>query len=98
MASDLAGKVALVTGASSGINLAIARRLGEYGARLAILSRTPDRIEAAAAGLRAEGYDAAALAGDVRDAAHIADLMDDLAARTGPIDIEIGRASCRERV
>lgn len=93
MASDLAGKVALVTGASSGINLAIARRLGEYGARLAILSRTPDRIEAAAAGLRAEGYDAAALAGDVRDAAHIADLMDDLAARTGPIDIVVSGAA-----
>jgi len=51
----LQGKVALVAGASSGINLAIARRLASSGARVAMLSRSAERIEAAGALVAARG-------------------------------------------
>ncbi len=89
----LEGKTALITGASSGINLAIARRLGQMGARLAILSRTPEKIEAAAAGLRDQGIDATALAGDVRDASLMAELAAQAAERLGPLDILVSGAA-----
>lgn len=84
---SLSGRVAVVVGASSGINLGIARKLGSLGARLAIVSRTPDRIEAAAATLAAEGMDVTAHAGDVRDAPAMQAIMADIAATKGPIDI-----------
>src|SRR3954467_11980113 len=51
----LAGKVALVTGASQGIGKAIAAELVREGARVAISSRSPARIEAAAAEIGATG-------------------------------------------
>jgi len=51
----LADRAALVTGASSGIGLAIARTLGEEGYALTIAARRPDKLEAAAEGLRADG-------------------------------------------
>jgi len=89
----LTGKTAIVTGASSGINLAIARRLGQYGARLAILSRTPAKIEAAAKDLSDEGIEVIALAGDVRDAPLMATLMAETAERLGPIDIVVSGAA-----
>jgi NAD(P)-dependent dehydrogenase (short-subunit alcohol dehydrogenase family) len=51
----LAGKTAFVAGASSGINLQIATRLAQAGAAVTILSRSPDKIEAAAAGHPRQG-------------------------------------------
>lgn len=90
---SLNGKNALVVGASSGINLAIARRLGELGARLAIVSRTPERIEAAAAELAAEGIDVRAYAGDVREAPAMEDIAVQAAAWLGPLDIVVSGAA-----
>ncbi len=83
----LSGRVAVIVGASSGINLGVAQRLGSLGARLAIVSRTPERIEAAAATLAAEGLDVTAHAGDVRDAAAMQAIMAEVATTRGPIDI-----------
>lgn len=83
----LSGRVAVVVGASSGINLGVAQRLGSLGARLAIVSRTPDRIEAAAAVLAKDGIDVTAHAGDVRDAPTMQAIMAEVAATKGPIDI-----------
>ena len=51
----LGGKTAFVAGASSGINLQIATRLAQAGAKVTILSRSPDKIEAAAQGIRRQG-------------------------------------------
>jgi len=52
----ISGKVALVTGASQGIGFGIARELAQEGARVAISSRTKERIEAAASEMGARGY------------------------------------------
>lgn len=90
---NLSGKRALVVGASSGINLAIAKRLGEQGARLVVASRTPERIAAAADGLRADGLDAIGIAGDVRDAAAMEDVAGQAARHLGGIDIVVSGAA-----
>ncbi|MDT7529104.1 SDR family oxidoreductase [Sphingopyxis sp. SE2] len=89
----MSGKKALVVGASSGINLAIAKRLGEQGARLVVASRTPERIATAAEGLRAEGLDAIGIAGDVRDAAAMEDVAGQAARHLGGIDIVVSGAA-----
>lgn len=89
----LAGKTALIVGASSGINLAIARRLGEHGARLAIVSRTLGKIESAREALSAEGLEVSSWAGDVRDAASMTTLVEQVAAAYGPLDIVVSGAA-----
>src|SRR5690348_3422031 len=53
----MAERAALVTGASSGIGLAIARTLGEEGYALTVSARRPDKLEGAAESLRSEGFE-----------------------------------------
>jgi len=62
---SLAGQVALVTGASRGIGRAIARRLAEEGAGVALFARNASALEETAAEIRALGRQALAIAGDV---------------------------------
>lgn len=64
----LKGKVALVTGGSSGIGLEISRQLGMHGAAVAISGRRQAVLDEAVALLRADGIDAIGLQGDVRSA------------------------------
>jgi gluconate 5-dehydrogenase len=54
---DLTGRVALVTGGNSGIGLAMARALGQAGARIVIVARREDVLRDAAEGLRADGIE-----------------------------------------
>ena len=67
MIQDFRGKVAFVAGASGGINFAVARHLARRGAKVGIVSRSAERIEAAAQSLNAEGLNALGAAADVRD-------------------------------
>jgi NADP-dependent 3-hydroxy acid dehydrogenase YdfG len=53
----MADRAALVTGASSGIGLAIAHMLGEEGYGLTVAARRPDKLADAAQELREQGYD-----------------------------------------
>jgi NADP-dependent 3-hydroxy acid dehydrogenase YdfG len=62
----LAGQVAIITGASSGIGRAAAELFAAEGARLVIGARRAGELEDVAAQIRAGGGDAVALAGDVR--------------------------------
>ena len=84
--NDLAGRVALVTGASSGMGLAVARALARRGARLAIASRGGEKLEAARVALAEEG-EAVAVAADVRDPAALAALVAEVEQRLGPVDV-----------
>lgn len=68
---QLAGKPALVTGASQGIGFAIAAALAAEGARLVINGRDEAKLEAAASRLRSTGAEVHAVAGDVAQAKHV---------------------------
>jgi NAD(P)-dependent dehydrogenase (short-subunit alcohol dehydrogenase family) len=92
-AECLSGRNAVVVGASSGINLGIAHRLGSLGARIAIISRSQERIEAAADTLRADALDVTPHAGDVRDATAVQAIMTEVADAKGPIDIVVSGAA-----
>lgn len=65
---SMQGRTVLVSGASSGIGLHVARTLAAAGASLALAARRKDRVEAAAAELQALGHCAKALYLDVTDA------------------------------
>jgi NAD(P)-dependent dehydrogenase (short-subunit alcohol dehydrogenase family) len=62
----LEGKAAFVTGGGSGINLRIAERFAAHGARVALMGRTQEKLDRAAAGIRDAGGEAMGIAGDVR--------------------------------
>jgi NAD(P)-dependent dehydrogenase (short-subunit alcohol dehydrogenase family) len=63
----MADRAAIVTGASSGIGLAIAHLLGEEGFGLTVAARRPEKLEAAADELRGAGYDVQHIAGNLGD-------------------------------
>ena len=63
MAGRLSGRVAIVTGGGQGVGLGIAQVFLREGARVLITGRTPDKLEAAVAGLAADGGEAAWIAG-----------------------------------
>ncbi|MGH2746026.1 MAG: SDR family NAD(P)-dependent oxidoreductase, partial [Thermoleophilaceae bacterium] len=78
----LDGRVALVTGASRGIGLGIARALAAEGARVAMSSSTRERIEAAASEVGAVG-----LVHDTNDLDAAPALLDQVEHELGPIDV-----------
>jgi 3-oxoacyl-[acyl-carrier protein] reductase len=88
----LANAAALVTGASRGIGLAIARRLAKLGAPLCICARDAARLESAAAELRLIGVKVVSVTADVSRASDIRALVDKAQRELGPIDILINNA------
>jgi 3-oxoacyl-[acyl-carrier protein] reductase len=86
-AGDLSGRVALVTGASSGLGLAAATALGARGARLAISSRGGDKLAGARDELAATGAEVVAVPADVRQAEDLDALVARVEGELGPIDI-----------
>jgi 3-oxoacyl-[acyl-carrier protein] reductase len=80
----IAGRVALVTGASAGIGRGIATELAAEGVRVAVSSRSRERIEAAAADIAAMAF-----VFDSADLDAVPTLLDDVARALGPIDILI---------
>lgn len=88
----LDGQVALVTGASRGIGLAIARGLARMGARLGLCARDPGALEQAAGELRRVGADVVAVPADVRRADEIASVVKQIEQSLGPIDTLVNNA------
>jgi len=89
------GKVALVTGASSGIGRALALDLGALPMRVAITGRRADELEAVAAEIRARGGEALPLPGDQADVDHNARLFAAIRARWGGVDLLVNNAGVR---
>lgn len=88
----LEGRTALVTGASDGIGLAVAGTLAAEGAKVVINARGRERLEAAAAELRAAGGTVRAVAADVSVAAEVEALVRDVRDVEGDPDVLIANA------
>ncbi len=89
MDRSLSGKVAVVTGASSGIGLAIARALADAGALVVVAARSTERLEQAARDL---GGAATAIPTDVTSTSEVDDLLSQTMELHGRIDIMIANA------
>lgn len=96
MAGTLIGKVALVTGASSGIGEAAALALAEAGAAVAISGRRRERLDALVAKIEAAGGKALAMPGDVAVEADATQSVEDTVVQLGRIDILINSAGVNE--
>lgn len=93
MSQDYSGKHVFVAGASSGINLEIAHSFGRAGAKVTVLSRSADKIEAAAQGIRDTGGEALGIACDVRDYEGLEAAYAQATAKFGAIDVLISGAA-----
>jgi NAD(P)-dependent dehydrogenase (short-subunit alcohol dehydrogenase family) len=88
----LADKVAIVTGASSGIGRATARLFAREGARVVVSARRGSELDALVAEIEEEGGDAIAVPGDVRDEALAKALVETAAGRFGGLDVAFNNA------
>ncbi|QQQ79280.1 3-oxoacyl-ACP reductase FabG [Saccharothrix sp. 6-C] len=86
------GKVALVTGATSGIGLATARLLAEQGHRVFLCARGEDALLRTVKDLQDEGLDVDGTTGDVREKADIRRVVQAAVDRYGPIDVLVNNA------
>lgn len=95
---DLSGKVALVTGANSGLGFAFARGLAKAGADIVIWGRRPDKNEEAAEKLRSLGARVMTGSVDVRDDAAIVAGVEHAVLQMGRIDIVVANAGIATQV
>ena len=89
MAVKLAGKVVLVTGASSGIGRALANMLAGEDAKLTLVGRSKERLDEVASGLKTETL---ALAADLANPAEVTRIAEESLARFGHVDIVLANA------
>ena len=86
------GQVAVVTGASSGIGWELARQLAAEGARVGLVARRREPLEALAGLIRAAGGVGTAAPADVGDRAQLEQAVAGIAAELGPVDLMIANA------
>ncbi|MEI6417634.1 MAG: SDR family NAD(P)-dependent oxidoreductase [Sphingomonadales bacterium] len=95
---DLAGQVALVTGASSGLGARFARVLAAAGASVALCARRTDRLEALVAEIAAAGGTAQAFQLDVADQAQCLQIIATVEAALGPVTMLVNNAGIPDAV
>lgn len=94
---DLKGQVALVTGGTRGLGLAIAWGLARAGARIFLVGRSAETVAQVLKELRASGHRVAGCAWDVADAHRAGELVDRVIAELGGLDILVNNAGIIER-
>ena len=87
------GQVALITGGGSGIGRGIADVLSALGAHVVLASRKLERVEAAAAEIRATGGRASAIAVDVREPERVREMVETIRTAQGRIDLLVNNAA-----
>jgi NAD(P)-dependent dehydrogenase (short-subunit alcohol dehydrogenase family) len=88
----MADRAAIVTGASSGIGLAVAEMLGEEGYALTVAARRPEKLEQAAQGLRDKGCEVQAVAGALGEEEGVKAVVAAHRARFGRLDVLVNNA------
>src|SRR4051794_18441912 len=88
----MADRAAIVTGASSGIGLAIAGVLAEEGYALTVAARRPEKLDAAAEGLLGQGFEVEVVSGNLADEAVVQDVVARHRERFGRLDVLVNNA------
>lgn len=95
--SAVAGKTALVTGASFGVGVVTARRLASAGARVLLVARSREKLDLLAAEIRSRGGTADVYPAELTDTDAVADLTKRVLDAHGPPDIVVSNASMISR-
>jgi gluconate 5-dehydrogenase len=95
---DLTGKVALVTGATHGLGMAMAKALAQAGATLVINGHTPGKMEKALAAYASDGIQVKGYLFDVTKEEEVIKNLDIIEKEVGPIDILVNNAGIIKRV
>jgi NAD(P)-dependent dehydrogenase (short-subunit alcohol dehydrogenase family) len=82
-----ANQLAVITGGGSGINFRIAERFAQQGAKIGLIGRKQEKLDAAVKALQSLGATAIGLSADVRDYLALANAMREIHSALGPIDI-----------
>jgi len=90
---DFSGKTVFVAGGTSGINLGIAEAFAKAGARVAVMSRSPEKVAAAVAALQLHGGEARGFVADVRHYDAVDAALAEAEAAFGPIDVLVSGAA-----
>jgi NAD(P)-dependent dehydrogenase (short-subunit alcohol dehydrogenase family) len=88
----MAERAAIVTGASSGIGLAIARMLGQEGHALTVAARRPEKLEQAAEGLRGDGFEVEHVAANMANEEEVQAVVARHRERFGRLDVLVNNA------
>ena len=94
---ELVGKVVVVTGASKGIGFACAEAFAREGARVALVSRSAQNLDAALVRIHATAHKPIAIAADLVRAQDAARMAADIEAALGPIDVLVNSAGAAKR-
>lgn len=95
---DLSGKVALVTGASHGIGMAVAKHLGKAGAKICVNGTSAERLEKAKEEYKKEGLDVYTIVFDVTKEDEVDKAITTIEKEVGPIDILVNNAAIIKRI
>lgn len=95
---SLEGKIALITGATYGIGMAMAKALGRAGAKIVFNARSKDQIEKAVEEYRTEGFEVYGYQCDVTKEDEVSAMISDISQKIGDIDILVNNAGIIKRI